>query len=164
MCIFLFLSDEEVKSRGIVLFRNTKRLRRVKGQDLGYNNSESYAISFRRDRARACFYHTLNLRRLGSSHRRQSMKMKKEDIARGLGIGHKGDAAAHVGNKVLPISDTTLSSSTNANDQCGTPEKKERIKGEKSKPISRMKELLRWAAATRSEKGGKFIGRKVYFF
>lgn len=90
--------------------------------------------------------------------------MKKEDIARGLGIGHKGDSAAHVGNKVLPISDTALSSSTNTKDQCATPEKKQRAKGDKTKTISRMKELLRWAAATKSEKGGKFIGRKVHFF
>ncbi|KAL6338680.1 hypothetical protein AAG906_021497 [Vitis piasezkii] len=162
-------SDEEAKSRGVVLFRNegvnTKRLKRVKGRDLGYNNSESYAILFRRDRARACFYHTLNLRRLGSFHRRKPMKMKKEDIARGLGIGLKGDSAAHVGNKVLPISDTTLSSSTNTNEQWGTSEKKERIKGDnKTKAISRMKELFRWAAATKSEKGGKFIGRKVLHF
>lgn len=92
------------------------------------------------------------------------MKMKKEDIARGLGIGLKGDSAAHVGNKVLPISDTTLSSSTNTNEQWGTSEKKERIKGDKTKAISRMKELFRWAAATKSEKGGKFIGRKVLHF
>ncbi|RVW80742.1 hypothetical protein CK203_050711 [Vitis vinifera] len=141
-------SDEEAKSRGVVLFRNegvnTKRLKRVKGRDLGYNNSESYAILFRRDRARK--------------------PMKKEDIARGLGIGLKGDSAAHVGNKVLPISDTTLSSSTNTNEQWGTSEKKERIKGDKTKAISRMKELFRWAAATKSEKGGKFIGRKVLHF
>ncbi|RVW13155.1 hypothetical protein CK203_104961 [Vitis vinifera] len=144
-------SDEEAKSRGVVLFRNegvnTKRLKRVKGRDLGYNNSESYAILFRRDRARACFYHTLNLRRLGSFHKRKPMKMKKEDIARGLGIGLKGFSCP-CWNKVLPISDTTLSSSTNTNEQWGTSEKKERIKGDKTKAISRMKELFRWAAAT----------------
>lgn len=94
------------------------------------------------------------------------MKMKKEDIARGLGISPKVDSAAnHGGNKVLPISETTLStSSTNSNDQCVSSEKKDRLKGEKTKALSRMKELLRWAAAAKSEKGGKYISRKVLQF
>lgn len=89
--------------------------------------------------------------------------MKKEDIARGLGISLKvADSATHAGNKVLPISETTLSTSTNTSDQCGSSEKKDRLKGDKTKTMSRMKELLRWAAAAaKPEKGGKFIGRKV---
>lgn len=91
------------------------------------------------------------------------MKMKKEDIARGLGIGHKVDSTSHVGNKVLPISETTSSTTTKTNDQCGTAEREDKVKGEKTKTISRMKELLRWAAAAKSEKGGKFIGRKVNY-
>lgn len=95
----------------------------------------------------------------------QSMKMKKEDITRGLGISHKVDSATHAGNKVLPITEATLSTSTNTNDQSqsGSSENKDRLKGEKSKTMSRMKELLRWAAAAKSEKGGKFIGRKVHY-
>ncbi|XP_034229755.1 uncharacterized protein LOC117638755 [Prunus dulcis] len=91
------------------------------------------------------------------------MKMKKEDIARGLGISTKADSA-NVGNKVLPVTDSTLTTSTNTNEQCGTSEKKERVKGDKTKTMSRMKELLRWAAAAKSEKGGKFIARKVMQF
>ncbi|XP_062149164.1 uncharacterized protein LOC133857828 [Alnus glutinosa] len=93
------------------------------------------------------------------------MKMKKEDIARGLGISHKVDSTSHGGNKVLPISETTLSSSTNTDDQCGsTSEKKDKLKGDKTRTMSRMKELLRWAATAKSEKGGNFIGRKVLHF
>jgi hypothetical protein len=92
------------------------------------------------------------------------MKMKKEDIARGLGISHKVDSTSHGGNKVLPISETTLSSSTNTDDQCGsTSEKKDKLKGDKTRTMSRMKELLRWAATAKSEKGGNFIGRKVSY-
>lgn len=90
--------------------------------------------------------------------------MKKEDIARGLSIiGQKADSGtAHGGNKVSPISDTALASSaTTANDQSGTSETKEKVKGDKAKAISRMKELLRWAATSKAEKGGKFISRKV---
>ncbi|KAM3683506.1 hypothetical protein ACJW31_12G152900 [Castanea mollissima] len=96
----------------------------------------------------------------------QSMKMKKEDITRGLGISHKVDSATHAGKKVLPITEATLSTSTNTNDQSqsGSSENKDRLKGDKSKTMSRMKELLRWAAAAKSEKGGKFIGRKVLQF
>lgn len=90
--------------------------------------------------------------------------MKKEDIARGLGISNnKGAdlAAAHVGNtKVLPISGAALSSS-----QCGNEEKKDqKAKSDKTKTLSKMKELLRWAAATKAEKGGKYISRKVLHF
>ncbi|KNA11757.1 hypothetical protein SOVF_132160 [Spinacia oleracea] len=94
------------------------------------------------------------------------MKMIKEDLIRGLGKNsHKADLNAHVGNKVLPITDSTTTTS-NADDQqeCRlSDQKKDRSnKGEsnKNKTLSRMKELLRWAAAAKSEKGGKF-GRKV---
>lgn len=91
--------------------------------------------------------------------------MKKEDIARGLKFGgsqKKDDVVVvRVGSKVLPVnyeSTTTLSSSKNAN--LSLDLKKE--KGEKIKTISKMKlELLRWAAAAKSDKGGKYIARKV---
>ncbi|XVF81147.1 hypothetical protein PTKIN_Ptkin15bG0133400 [Pterospermum kingtungense] len=96
------------------------------------------------------------------------MKMKKEDMARGLVTVHKSDSSNHSGNKVLPLStETVLSSSTSRTDhQCNTSGKKDKPKGDKTKAISRMKELLRWAAAAaKSEKGsGKFIGRKVLQF
>ncbi|XP_043707083.1 uncharacterized protein LOC122656568 [Telopea speciosissima] len=72
-------------------------------------------------------------------------------------MGHKGDlVVAHVGNKVLPISDS--------NDQHESSEKRDQPKGNKAKAISRMKELLRWAAAAKAEKGGKYISRKLLYF
>jgi len=49
------------------------------------------------------------------------------------------------------------------NEKCSTLEKKDKVKGDKAKAISRMKELLRWAASAKSEKAGKYIGRKVNF-
>ncbi|XP_060676397.1 uncharacterized protein LOC107426648 isoform X3 [Ziziphus jujuba] len=67
-------------------------------------------------------------------------------------------------NKVLPISEATLSTSTSTNEPCSTSEKKEKLKGDKTKTMSRMKELLRWAAASKSEKAAKFMGRKVLQF
>ncbi|KAA8550648.1 hypothetical protein F0562_002332 [Nyssa sinensis] len=148
-------SDQKAESKDIVK-------RRLKRAEESCKNLNPYNILRRRDIARTCFYSTLNLKRLGSFHRRQhcmhsSMKMKKEDIARGLGIGQKADSTAHVGNKVLPISDTVLSSS----DQCAAVEKKDKLKGDTNKTISRMKELMKWAAAAKSEKGGKYISRKI---
>ncbi|KAG6661107.1 uncharacterized protein LOC122303717 isoform X1 [Carya illinoinensis] len=92
------------------------------------------------------------------------MNMKKEDVDRGLGVSHKVDSTPHVGNKVLPISETALLTSTNTNDQCCSSEKKDRLKGVKVNTMSRMKELLRWAAVAKSEMGGKFIVRKVLHF
>ena len=92
------------------------------------------------------------------------MKMKKEYIATGLGISNnKIDTASnHAGNKVLPISEATLSTSANTNiEECSTSGKKEKLKGDKGKTMSRMKELFRWAATAKSEKGAKFMGRKV---
>lgn len=86
------------------------------------------------------------------------MKMKKKDIDSGLGVSQMVDSASHVVNKVLPISETT---STSTNDQCCSSEKRDGLKGDKTNTITRMKELLRWAAAAKSEKGGKFIVRKV---
>ncbi|GAV70674.1 hypothetical protein CFOL_v3_14172 [Cephalotus follicularis] len=91
--------------------------------------------------------------------------MKKEDIARGLGFSNKAESATYAGNKVLPISDAKLPSSTSDNDEkCAVLKKKDKLKGDKTKTMSKMKELLRWAAAAKFEKGGKFISRKVFQF
>ncbi|KAM7501558.1 hypothetical protein LguiB_000462 [Lonicera macranthoides] len=90
------------------------------------------------------------------------MKMKKEDITRGLDIGSKADSAAHVGNnKVLPINDVALSSSGSGNDRIGAMGKWEKLRGDKIKTILRMKELLRLAAAAKAEKGGKYYNLEI---
>lgn len=166
---FFSFSDQKVKSKYIVVFSDSgirpKCLKRAEQSKLNCEDLNLFYFLRRKDVSKAFFNHTLNLKRLGSFHRRQhsvnSMKMKKEDIARGLGITQKADSAAHVGNKVLPITDTVQSSSAKNNDQCPNVEKKEKTKGDKMKTISRMKELLKWAAAAKTEKGGKYIGRKV---
>ncbi|KAK9160172.1 hypothetical protein Syun_006513 [Stephania yunnanensis] len=79
--------------------------------------------------------------------------MKGQEL---LQMGHKAaESPAHVGNKVLPICEASVTSSTSTDDQCVSSEKKEKQKcGDKNKTISRMKELLRWAAASQAEKGG----------
>lgn len=97
-------------------------------------------------------------------------KMKKDqETARGLCSNdhHRthDSAAVHAGNKVLPISDSSNAVTNNAdrnNEQCGTAVESNKKDNHKTKTMSRMKELLRWAAAAKAEKGGKFLGRKVF--
>ncbi|XVF21413.1 hypothetical protein REPUB_Repub12eG0088400 [Reevesia pubescens] len=111
-----------------------------------------------KDVAQSCFYSTIYSHR--RQHWEQSMKMKKEDNARGLVVAHNSDSANHAGNKVLPLSEAALSSSkTTKNDQCSTNEKKDKLKGDKTKTMSRMKELLRWAAAAKGRKVLQFRNR-----
>lgn len=93
------------------------------------------------------------------------MKMKKEESSRDKAIVGKTDSTTHGGNKILPVTnETPLSSSAERNDQCDNTLSKDQMKGDKKKPISRMKELLRWAASVKTEKGGKFTGKKVNHF
>nr|DAD36985.1 TPA_asm: hypothetical protein HUJ06_007626 [Nelumbo nucifera] len=118
-----------------------------------------------RGNAKTCFCSTLNLKRLESFPKVQnwlhSLRLKDEDIAREPLMGHNVDLPAHVGKKVLPLCDVPTSASTTTNDQCGSLEKKGKPKGNKTRSISRMKELLRWAATNKSKKGGKYMGQKV---
>ncbi|KAL1143248.1 hypothetical protein V6Z11_A11G148700 [Gossypium hirsutum] len=156
--------DQEDKSKDIVFSKH----RRSKSKKF---NKYFKPIIFpcNRDVARACFYSTIYLSRVRSSSHRgqqqhwaQSMKMKKkQDIATGFSVSPKSDSGTRTGDKVvLPLNEPPAE-----NDQCNTIEKKEKVKGDKTKTMSRMKELLRWAAAKKPEKlGGKFIGRKVLQF
>ncbi|KAK9140725.1 hypothetical protein Scep_010406 [Stephania cephalantha] len=122
-----------------------------------------------RGNATECFYSTLNLKCLGRFDNRHNnlyqVRVKGQEL---LHMGHKAaESPAHVGNKVLPICEASVTSSTSTDDQCVSSEKKEKQKGgDKNNTISRMKELLRWAAASQAEKGGKYIaiGRKVLHF
>ncbi|XP_039021425.1 uncharacterized protein LOC120153577 [Hibiscus syriacus] len=78
------------------------------------------------------------------------MKMKKGGF---IVANHKSDSS-----KVSPLSEAQVAiSSTNDHHQCGSSNEK---KDKKSKTMSRMKELLRWAASAKSEKGAK-LNKKV---
>ncbi|KAG5252163.1 hypothetical protein IMY05_002G0201200 [Salix suchowensis] len=136
-----------------------RRSERVVGEsdESGLKYSWPFSFLCRKDVAKACFYSTVDLKRFNShilrpQHCTRSRKMKHEETtaARGQATSsNRVDSAAHAVNKVLPVSDSTLSSSARKNE-----------KRDKAKAISRMKELLRWAAAAKSDKAGKFIGRK----
>ncbi|KAL0553860.1 hypothetical protein IC582_007764 [Cucumis melo] len=141
---------------------NSQGSKGFEGRKFDLKKLKSYALLCRKDIAKSCFYSTINIKRprtQGFDNMQQYwiQKMKKEDIARGIiEIGQKADSV-HAGTKVLPITDATLA------EQCSNKsEKKVLANGEnKTKAKSRMKELLRWAMASRSEKGGKFITGKV---
>lgn len=139
--------------------------------NLGGKYLKPFSFLCRKDVANACFYSTINLRRLESVNRRKWIhtmnKVKKDqEIGRGLCSNHHhkahDPAAAHAGNKVLPISDSSNAVTNNA--KCGTVVENNKKDNHKTKTMSRMKELLRWAAAAKSEKGGKFLGRKILQF
>ncbi|XP_022635854.1 uncharacterized protein LOC106759063, partial [Vigna radiata var. radiata] len=146
--------------------RSQKRGRRNKWGTPGCKNFKIFTFVYRKDIPKAFFYSTLNLKRLGSFNSKQFlyfMKMKKEEASKDVGSSNKADSGSHVGNKVLPISEAPLSSSAETKDQCGNDATETKDQNKK-KPMSRMKELLRWAASAKSEKGGKFNGRKVLMF
>ncbi|GKU86124.1 hypothetical protein SLEP1_g691 [Rubroshorea leprosula] len=157
-------NDQEAISKDIILFeyRRSKSNKKFK----------PFTFICTREVAEACFYSSIYLNRVGSSERRQRSvypkKMKKGEVAKGL-AGHKAadSATTHAGCKVLPLSEVAMSSSatTTSNDQSNTAgKKKDKIKENKTKAISRMKELLRWAAAAKSEKGVKAFSKKVLHF
>ncbi|XP_049360716.1 uncharacterized protein LOC125825417 [Solanum verrucosum] len=150
------VNDKKAKSKEIVLFG----ICRGKSKNFELFNS----ILCRKDIGKEYFYSTIQLRGVGSYHRSQQfeycMKMKKENLK----VTHKADSTVtgnHVGNitQILPITHD----STNVNKDGG--EKKEKTKGDKAKmSISKMKELLRWAAAAKTDKGTRYITRKVFNF
>ncbi|KAJ0234649.1 Uncharacterized protein HA466_0272240 [Hirschfeldia incana] len=106
-----------------------------------------------KDIADACFYNTLNLRRLGS--------LKREHLLRAM-----AKMKAQVGEeKEVPLTRFDPKKAITALE----PEKreesnKEKAKSEQSKSkatLSRMKELIRWAAAAKSDKAAKFFTPKI---
>jgi hypothetical protein len=149
--IFLIFFTEQsgkgIKIRVLNHDGSYKRTKRFLWRKHGYKNLKIFSYLYRKDIPKACFFRTLNLKRISS------MKMKKEEeSSRAEATVNKTDSTtSHGGNKVLPIThEAPLPTSAGKKDQC-----------DKKKPISRMKELLRWAASAKTEKGGKFYGKKV---
>ncbi|MCE5166925.1 hypothetical protein HAX54_030038 [Datura stramonium] len=155
------VNHQKTKSKDIVLFGICRGSSRRRG-DKSRTRSKTFNL-FNILCGKEYFYSTIQLRRVGSYHFEYCIKMKKENLTRGgLSVSHKIDSSSvtanHVGNtQVLPITYSAPSISSS----CSAAEKKEKSRGDKAKTISKMKELLRWAAATKSDKGGKYISRKV---
>ncbi|XP_057741041.1 uncharacterized protein LOC130958133 [Arachis stenosperma] len=145
-------------------YRRYKRRKRVEESKIGCIRLKAFAFICGKDIPKACFYRTLNLnKRRDFVH---SMKMKREELSRGVGTTKNEDssssASQNVGNKkVLPI---TEGSSTNSSERSEQHFKTVENKKNK-KSISKMKEILRWAAAAKSDKSRrKFNGQKVLEF
>ncbi|XP_028802727.1 uncharacterized protein LOC114757804 isoform X2 [Neltuma alba] len=146
-------NDQVAEGKDIILVDHHELSHGTKENEerqLGCKNMKIFAFICRKDIPTACFYSTLNLKRLASFNRRlhlvYPMKMKREEVSVGVGISNnKADSNEHVRNKVLHATEASFLNSE--------------TKYDKMKPVSRMKELVRWA-----EKGGKFNGRKFLQF
>lgn len=167
---FPFFPDKgTVRSKEIVVSVHcgaSQRSKGFEGRKFDIRKLKSFALLCRKDIAKSCFYSTINIKRprtqgFDNMHQYWIQKMKKEDIVREIReIGQKADSSsAHAGTRVLPITDASIV------EQCSNKtDKKVMPNGEsKNKAKSRMKELLRWAMASKSEKGGRFITGKVMF-
>ncbi|MED6207487.1 hypothetical protein PIB30_036260 [Stylosanthes scabra] len=148
--------------------KEIKRTNRIAWRKLCFCNKyylKLFTFIYKKDIPKACFYRTLNLKTVRSSVSMDPThhKMKKEEeIYKVIG---------NANNKILPLTEaptTTLSSSSleKKNGKCCVIDDEINSKhqivnnnGDKKKPISKMKELLRWAAFAKTEKGGKFNGR-----
>ncbi|XP_022156893.1 uncharacterized protein LOC111023725 [Momordica charantia] len=156
-----------VRSKEIVVSVHcgaSQRSKGFEGRKFDIRKLKSFALLCRKDIAKSCFYSTINIKRprtqgFDNMHQYWIQKMKKEDIVREIReIGQKADSSsAHAGTRVLPITDASIV------EQCSNKtDKKVMPNGEsKNKAKSRMKELLRWAMASKSEKGGRFITGKA---
>ncbi|TMX05541.1 hypothetical protein EJD97_016648 [Solanum chilense] len=158
------VTDEEVNSQGIVLFEISGKKRNRAGKSANSsccNILNLFKTLRRKDIAKEYFYSTIRLKRLESSRRKQQlvhcMKMKKQSLTRGLSFRRKSDSAIA---KVLPVSDAVGTKNSHT-EQNFSADKKEKANGDKIKTVSKMKELIRWAAAVKSQKGGKHFGQKV---
>lgn len=125
-----------------------------------HRNQRSYKgvwLWCRKDVAEACFYSTLNLRRLNSFRREHLIRsMEKMKKAQG-GEEEELTSTRFDPKKAIKVLEPEKQNETN----------KEKAKSEQSKAkatLSRMKELMRWAPAAKSDKALKFFTPKVCIF
>ncbi|KAL1158457.1 hypothetical protein V6Z11_A08G225400 [Gossypium hirsutum] len=154
------IKDQEDKPKDIIPYKKKRRSKSKKFKPI--------IFLCNKDIAKACFYSTIYLRRVHNSHttthhqppqnNSQSItNMKKE----GLDVGHRSDSS-----KVIPLSEVAVSQSSMTNKingdhhQCSNNKEKKDGGGNKPKTMSRMKELLRWDATGKAERGGK-LNQKV---
>ncbi|CAN1131252.1 hypothetical protein LINPERHAP2_LOCUS6295 [Linum perenne] len=145
------------KQQEIVLFQNCGRQKRSRGdkkKDKKSSGSRNYyyisrnnpfAVLCRRDVAKDCFFSTIHLKPVDCSNRQerwtQYMKKMKIQKQKKEEAGRKLDST-HVGNKVLPV----------AGERSPSPPSKTAATVNKTRGVSRMKELVRWAAGAKSDK------------
>ncbi|KAH1150688.1 hypothetical protein AAZX31_16G086700 [Glycine max] len=154
------IRDKKAEGQDIITVRHHRAhqgTKTIEGRKLGSKNLKLFIFICGKDIPKACFYRTLDLNRIRNLNRRRhfihSMNMKREELS-------------GVGKKVLPISEASLSKTTERNSEqyCVTAETKDRTKGDRNKLISRMKELLRRVAATKTDERESFYDQKVLHF
>ncbi|KAJ1427996.1 hypothetical protein SESBI_09390 [Sesbania bispinosa] len=153
------IKDKNAKGKDIIILKHHRAYGRSRRRIEGSKKLRLFTFICGKDIPKACFYRTLHFGNMNNTRDFiHSVKIKREELSGRVGIiTKKADSAAHVGKKVLPITDASFSTSTERNDQCVTT----KTKRDKKKPISRMKELLRWSASAKTDKGGKFNEQKV---
>ncbi|KAE8673097.1 Gag protease polyprotein [Hibiscus syriacus] len=138
--------DQEDKPKEIVPSKNNKK-KRSKSKKF-----KPLIFLCNKDIAKACFYSSIYLKKVDSCrttrqqqpHSQAITKMKKEGLEV---VSQKSDSS-----KVSPLTEAQVAVSSSKKDQKN-----------KTKAISRMKELLRWAASAKSEKklSKKVDGRRL---
>ncbi|XP_027336649.1 uncharacterized protein LOC113850341 isoform X2 [Abrus precatorius] len=161
------IKEEKAKGKDIITLKHHKayrRTKRIEGRKLGSKNLKLFPFICGKDIPKACFYRTLKVKEIENLNMRRhfvnSVKMKREELSKGIGITRKADFATHGGKKVLPITEASFSDSPKRNDQRVIAESNAVTK----KPVSRMKQLLRKVAAAKTEKSEKFYEQKVLQF
>ncbi|XP_010466903.1 PREDICTED: uncharacterized protein LOC104747035 [Camelina sativa] len=107
----------------------------------------------RKDVAKACFYSTLNLRRV-SSFRREQLVRSMAKMKAQRGGGEEVTSTRFDPKKASKVLESEKQDETN----------KGKVKSEQSKgkaTLLRMKELIKWAAAAKSDKAVKFFTPKI---
>ncbi|KAL4323209.1 hypothetical protein GQ457_11G003530 [Hibiscus cannabinus] len=152
--------DQEDKPKDLVPCKNDNRRSKSK-------KFKPVIFLCNKDIAKACFYSTIYLKKVDSSrtthhhhhhqqqqpHSQTTVKMPKEGFVL---VSHKSDSS-----KVSPLSEAQVAvSSANAYDHRQCSSSSNGTKDKKPKTMSRMKELLRWSASAKPEKGAK-LSKKV---
>ena len=112
------VSDKKAEGQDIITVRHHRAhqgTKTIEGRKLGSKNLKLFIFICGKDIPKACFYRTLDLNRIRNLNRRRhfihSMNMKREELS-------------GVGKKVLPISEASLSKTTERNSEqyCVTAE------------------------------------------
>lgn len=152
--LYLIKCLDEVKPRDLVIYdrgggyQSSKEVSE-KEEEVEEENKSTFTILPRRQGSGTRFYSTLHLEHLRSLSSNQNFWYPEKSESR---MGHKADSAS-VGCKVLPICDAVSTSSNGGDSSDGSD--KDVHKGERRRAVSQMKELLKWAAAAKSHKGGR---------
>lgn len=122
--------------------------------DGGEEDDDDEEEESKESKSTAWFYSTLHLKCIYNTITSYNL-LHSFKITGVRKMGHKGEGVT-VGCKVLPICDAVSATGPNGADSGGegSSEKEAGRSGERRRALSRMKELIKWAAAAKSHKVG----------